>query len=91
MKWLAFASGTSMQPFLGLLNLCLVETKPPFVAVGDVVAFVRSKRSFGMIQHRVVDINRFGVLFIKGDNAPEIDTAQLGDIVFKLVKTWRLL
>lgn len=79
-----------MKPAIQGLTLCLVDTKPPFVAVGDIVTFNRA-RSFALIQHRIIGINRCGVLFAKGDNAPEIDVIQLEDIVFKLVKAWRLL
>lgn len=75
--------GPSMKPTMGLINFCWGRTNPAFVGVGDVVGFRRG-RDTDLIVHRVVDINRFGVLFIKGDNSSAIDTAQFKDVVLKV-------
>lgn len=79
-----------MKPAIQGLTLCLVDTKPPYVAVGDIVTFNRA-RSFALIQHRVIYIDCRGRIFIKGDNAPEIDIVEFEDIVFKLIKAVRLI
>ena len=77
--------GPSMKPAMGYVNFVYGEATPGIVAVGDVVGFYR-KGKFGAsrILHRVINIDGAGFIYIKGDNAPEVDCVTLSKVFFRV-------
>ncbi len=87
MKGLMF--GPSMKPTMGRVNFVYGE-KYEFLCVGDVVCFSR-KGKLPRVIHRIVDIDSHGMVYIKGDNAPEVDCVPLSSVHFKITKFKKLL
>jgi uncharacterized membrane protein (UPF0127 family) len=81
--------GKSMKPSMGMVNFVYGE-KPEYVCVGDIVCFSRPNKTIRLI-HRVIDITTFGIVYIKGDNASEIDCVPFSSIHFKIVKFRRII
>jgi len=81
--------GKSMKPSMGIANFVKGEI-PEYVAVGDVVGFLRKSKSIKIV-HRVIDIDSNGKIYIKGDNAPEIDCVPFSNICFKVTSFRRLI
>lgn len=78
-----------MKPSMGLVNF-FWGNKPNYVCVGDIVGFARPKKSVKLV-HRVIDIDRNGMLYIKGDNAPEIDCVPFSEVYFKVTRFKRII
>ena len=81
--------GKSMKPKMGIINFVRGE-HPNIVCVGDIVCFTRPKKP-GKIIHRVIDIDTSGKLYIKGDNAPEIDCIPFSNVIAKITSFRKLL
>ena len=81
--------GPSMLPSMGRVNFVWLEPFD-FITVGDVVCFTR-KNKIGRLIHRVIDIDAQGKVYIKGDNAPEVDCVSLSEIFSKVAKFRKLL
>ena len=87
MKGLMF--GPSMKPAMGMINFVSMELFD-FIGVGDVVCFSR-KNSLTRLIHRVINIDSSGIVYIKGDNAREIDCVPLSMIYYKIIKFKKIL
>jgi hypothetical protein len=76
--------GPSMKPTMSGVGWVWME---PFeyLCVGDIVCFKREHK-LGKLIHRIIDIDALGIVYIKGDNAPEVDCVSLSNIYFKVTK-----
>lgn len=81
--------GGSMKPHMGLVNF-VYGVKPDVISVGDIVCFSRPDKAMRLI-HRVVDVDGSGNVYIKGDNAKEVDCVPLSAIHYKIIKFRKLL
>lgn len=81
--YVLFCSGSSMKPTMNYVGI-VYGTKPEKYSVGDIVGFYRKSRFFLNV-HRVIKIEG-NMVYIKGDNAPEIDVVPIKQVLFKVTK-----
>lgn len=81
--------GPSMKPTMGFVNLVKLE-KFEYISVGDIVCFKRKNSSIQLI-HRVINIDSSGGVYIKGDNAWEVDYVSLNDIYSKVISFKKII
>jgi hypothetical protein len=84
--------GPSMRSQMGYVNLIYGVVDPDFVCVGDVVGFFR-KTWLGnkRVMHRVIDIDAEGNIFIKGDNAREVDCVRFSKVFFRMLRSKKII
>jgi hypothetical protein len=76
--------GPSMKPTMSRIGYVWMEDFV-YLCVGDIVCFKR-KNKLGKLIHRIINIDAKGMVYIKGDNATEVDCVSLSDIYFKVIR-----
>jgi signal peptidase I len=84
-----FMFGKSMKPTMGIITY-VEGIVPDYVAVGDVVVFKRPRKPIKVV-HRIIHIASNGLIYIKGDNAPEVDAVPFENIYFKITHSRKIL
>jgi hypothetical protein len=81
--------GKSMKPTMGIISY-IQGIMPDYVAVGDIVGFKRINKRIKVV-HRIINIDSKGLIYIKGDNAPEVDCVLFENIYFKVIHSRKIL
>jgi signal peptidase I len=81
--------GKSMKPTMGIINY-IQGIIPDYVAVGDIVGYKRPSKRIKVV-HRIINIDSKGLLYIKGDNAPEVDCVPFENIYFKVIHSRKIV
>jgi signal peptidase I len=81
--------GKSMKPTMGIINY-IQGIIPDYVAVGDIVGYKRPNKRIKVV-HRIINIDSKGLLYIKGDNAPEVDCVPFENIYFKVIHSRKIV